>query len=387
MNHGWREFRRCLRQDRERLRQFLASAGASRPSVLTLHPSFVCVLLFRIARFLLLRGHPAAARLPHLANLFLTGADLSPQARIGPGLLVIHPAGVTIDGTAGGNLTVDGFGVLMPNHARPEAGGPLAGDGVFVARHGQVIGPLRIGSRVFIPPGHTVAADAADDAVLAFPGKRLLRAKAAALPETDRAGCGCRPPQPCTRHRRFAALREDFAQDIRHYIRHASDYNRGGEGFLKKLSALFTPQVSCIFLYRLAHWLHCNGWPRLAELSARLNTVLHKVTISPASCIGGGLYIPHPVGVAFYGRAGQEVILYAGSACIPDFRQEGCLTRTPALGDGVTIGATAVIWGGVRIGNGCRIGPAAVVTTDVPPGARVLGAGMLGGEKQTAPGR
>lgn len=43
------------------------------------------------------------------------------------------------------------------------------------------------------------------------------------------------------------------------------------------------------------------------------------------------------------------------------------------VGDGASIGSSAVIMCGVTIGAGARIGAGAVVTKDVPPGATVAG--------------
>lgn len=44
----------------------------------------------------------------------------------------------------------------------------------------------------------------------------------------------------------------------------------------------------------------------------------------------------------------------------------------PKIGKGVHIGVGATIIGAVRIGDGAKVGPHAVVTTDVPAGASVL---------------
>jgi serine O-acetyltransferase len=45
----------------------------------------------------------------------------------------------------------------------------------------------------------------------------------------------------------------------------------------------------------------------------------------------------------------------------------------PSLGDRVYVGANASIIGGVRVGDGAKIGAGAVVVNDVPPGATVVG--------------
>ena len=45
----------------------------------------------------------------------------------------------------------------------------------------------------------------------------------------------------------------------------------------------------------------------------------------------------------------------------------------PTLEDRVELGAYAQVLGGVRLGEGCRIGAMAVVLSDVPPGATAVG--------------
>lgn len=45
----------------------------------------------------------------------------------------------------------------------------------------------------------------------------------------------------------------------------------------------------------------------------------------------------------------------------------------PVIGDNVDFGAYAQVFGGVRIGNGCRIGAMAVVLRDVPDGCTAVG--------------
>jgi len=45
----------------------------------------------------------------------------------------------------------------------------------------------------------------------------------------------------------------------------------------------------------------------------------------------------------------------------------------PVLGDRVTVGVGAVVVGGVKIGDGTKIAPNALVMTDVPPGAKAFG--------------
>lgn len=67
-------------------------------------------------------------------------------------------------------------------------------------------------------------------------------------------------------------------------------------------------------------------------------------------------------------RADCEAIAPSG-----DRRRPPVTSRPVVLEDDVHVGVGAVILKGVRVGAGARIGPAAVVTSDVPPGAVVVG--------------
>ena len=58
-----------------------------------------------------------------------------------------------------------------------------------------------------------------------------------------------------------------------------------------------------------------------------------------------------------------------GNKTLPDGKPSGC----PVLGDGVDVGANAVILGPIQIGGGAVIGAGSVVVKDVPAGAVVAG--------------
>lgn len=87
--------------------------------------------------------------------------------------------------------------------------------------------------------------------------------------------------------------------------------------------------------------------------------------------IGGGLQLPHPIGVVIFPGAvigpncliSQQVTIGVG----------GSKPGAPVIGGHVDIGAGAKILGGVKIGNHARIGANAVVLEDVPSGATAVG--------------
>lgn len=123
------------------------------------------------------------------------------------------------------------------------------------------------------------------------------------------------------------------------------------------------------FLYRLSHALWQKRVPLLPGMLFRLNITLHGFDVPPATAIGPGLYVPHPVGTVISAeRIGAQVTLI--SAITIGMRGEG---EFPIVEDGVFVGAGARILGKVTVGAGARIGANAVVLQDVPAGATAVG--------------
>ncbi len=116
-------------------------------------------------------------------------------------------------------------------------------------------------------------------------------------------------------------------------------------------------------------------------LVARLNFLVHKAAISPVSDIGGGLYVPHPVGIVLDADAGSNLVLFANA--IVSFGGEGpdraATPIRPRLGDDVVVGAYAIVVGDVTVGSGARLGAGAVVDADVANGAVVMRAAWRSG--------
>lgn len=161
----WRETLRRLRVDHQRLEECCRERQISL-RLLRLSPSFVCVALYRLSRYLYRRRAGLAARFVWQINLSITGADMSPISEIGEGLLVVHPVAVTVVGSAGRNFTVEGLGGMGGGLDMADIGAgpglPVLGDNVRMARGAMVLGPVRIGTDVIIGPGCTVVRDLPD---------------------------------------------------------------------------------------------------------------------------------------------------------------------------------------------------------------------------------
>ena len=129
------------------------------------------------------------------------------------------------------------------------------------------------------------------------------------------------------------------------------------------------PALRSIGLFRLSTLCARHHIPLLPGILRRLNVTLHGLDIPPGVTIGGGLFIPHPVGTVVMAKSiGRNVTLVSNVTI--GMRGE----RTfPVIGDNVYIGAGARVLGPITIGDDVSIGANAVVLTDVPSGATAVG--------------
>ena len=177
----WSATRERLRADRARLAALLAATRPDVPRCLLLHPSYLCVMLYRVAHHCYQRGHRRCARVLWQFNLLVTGADIAPPADLGPGLVVLYPPGTSIMGNAGRNLTVMACAGLGAETGRRQdiGAGPgicIVGDDVVLEPHSGVLGPVRVGHRVRVGAGVGVTRDVPDDTRVEGPAPRFIAA-------------------------------------------------------------------------------------------------------------------------------------------------------------------------------------------------------------------
>lgn len=88
------------------------------------------------------------------------------------------------------------------------------------------------------------------------------------------------------------------------------------------------------------------------------------------------IYMPHPYGIVMHPQAAiGERVTVMQQVAIGD--KDGGENVAPVIGNDVYIGAGARVLGDVRIGDGVTIGANAVVTRDIPPGVTVVGANRI----------
>lgn len=147
---GTRDLLRLLKSDLNAQRH---RAGRAAPFV---YPQIAATAGYRVARWLRLRGHPRAAAAAAAVVQLLTGADISPEAAIGPGFCIVHTGAVVIGPrvVVGRGLTVFGgvtLGALLfeSRGGRP-SGFPCIGDDVVIYAKASVLGPITIGDRAVV---------------------------------------------------------------------------------------------------------------------------------------------------------------------------------------------------------------------------------------------
>ena len=126
-------------------------------------------------------------------------------------------------------------------------------------------------------------------------------------------------------------------------------------------------------LYRVAHAFYRAHVPFLPSLITTIVKLVNGIEIHPAAKIGPGFFIDHGVGVVIgeTSEVGADCLLYQGATLGGTGKEKG--KRHPTLGDGVVVGAGAKVLGAITIGSCAKIGANAVVLSDVPSHASVVG--------------
>ncbi|MEZ5312563.1 MAG: serine O-acetyltransferase [Thermoanaerobaculia bacterium] len=146
---------------------------------------YQAVVLHRMAHWFRARGIPVLGPMLARFNHHLTGVDIAPAARIGPGLRIAHGTGLVI-----GNAVEIGRDCLLMHgvtlgaptlHRIGEM--PKLGDRVTVGAQASVIGPVCVGDDAFIGAHALVTTDvAAGSKVLARIELEVVPARKAVPP-------------------------------------------------------------------------------------------------------------------------------------------------------------------------------------------------------------
>lgn len=365
------ETRKRLRQDRRRIRLLQRRQFGYFPIFWWLHPSFLAVLFYRLSHYCWRRRWPKLGRLLMQINTFVTCVDIHPASDIQGGILIPSPAGVSIAGRIGENVALmplSGTGdSLSGEDIGAGKGLPILEDNIVVNSITGIQGAIRIGSNVCIMPGAKATSSSIPSDSVVEPAVRPERGASKVRGGHEEAGCGANCE--CGE---FGYCLDALSGDVDRYLEKLFEYNHGRRNLVKVISALLTNQLIAIALYRLSHFLYVRGWRGISFACCWLNVLINKVTIHPGSCIGRRLFMPHPVGVVFSGRAGSDLTLYAHVVCGP---YGGALvtplSQAPILGNRVTVTGQAGIIGAVSVADGTVVTQKTQLEEDVTCGAVV----------------
>ena len=149
-------------------------AARSVTEVLLCYPGVHALAFHRLGNGLWRRGWLSTARFVSHLSRFLTGIEIHPAARLGPGLFIDHGMGIVIGETAeiGRNVSLLQGVTLGGTSTRREKRHPTLGDNVTVGSGAKIIGAITIGENSRVGAGSVVVRDVPPNAVVVgVPGR------------------------------------------------------------------------------------------------------------------------------------------------------------------------------------------------------------------------
>lgn len=131
--------------------------------------------------------------------------------------------------------------------------------------------------------------------------------------------------------------------------------------------------ISTIRLYNLSKCLFDRKLYYLSNKVDTFNKLINKCVIHGETKISSGFNLGYGgIGVVIHKNA------IIGSNCtvsqnVTIGRKRGTNEGVPLLGDNVYVGANSVVFGNIKIGHNCIIGPCTLVNKSIPPNTIVAG--------------
>ena len=145
-------------------------------------------------------------------------------------------------------------------------------------------------------------------------------------------------------------------------------------GFKRKLKLILNrPVLMKLIIFRYAQASVFNKWFPLFGIPIRLlnfmTSIILGIQIPISTRIGGGLYLCHWGSIVVSKKAviGENVVLFHD---VTIGHEKG---KCPVIGNNVFIAPGAKIFGGITIGDNCRIGANAVVNKSFPANCTIAG--------------
>ena len=167
-------------------------------------------------------------------------------------------------------------------------------------------------------------------------------------------------------------------------------YRPGERGAVRvMLRCLTLPGMIASVILRAQQVMYRRGNRRAADILRTVGNVVIGADFGPGMQVGRGLMLMHPSGVTMGISLviGDNVTLAGGVTCAARYYDENDGEQEfPTICDNATIGAHAVLVGGVRIGRNAVVGANSTVLKDVPDNAVVHGnpARQVGTRESTA---
>jgi len=165
--------RRDIRAVRER-----DPAARSTLEVLLCYPGVHALAFHRLAHAMWRHGWTIPARFLSHVSRFVTGIEIHPAAKLGPGLFIDHGMGVVIGETAevGENVTLLQGVTLGGTSLKREKRHPTLGNNVVVGAGAKIIGAFKIGDGSRIGAGSVVVREVpTNSVVVGVPGRVTYR--------------------------------------------------------------------------------------------------------------------------------------------------------------------------------------------------------------------
>lgn len=324
-------------------------------------PCMICAALFRIAHWLHGRGLCAAAGVLALLNRRLTGAQIHPASRIGPGLFVPHPAAVTLCCRAGANLRALPLAAAVPDILPGWRGAlppdtPTLGDGVTLGAFALVLGGVHVGHGALVGVHAVVTASLRPATVAVVPRHWNIHAAEMGVSMSLSLPADAAPAEP--------GLRSLIAAD-----------RAALEAYLGRRVGWWHPGRMALRLQRVGHAALRRGWRWPARIVWATNLMLTRADLENAAVFGPGCVMPAPRGVIIYGDLGPGCVVGArvgvGGLLRGLPKAPGLRGPRPDVGAGCVLEADSMVLGTIDIGPRCWIGSGCMVMTDLPAGAAV----------------
>ena len=149
-------------------------AAKSRLEAALCYPGLHAIWLHRIAHSLYTKGWVVLPRMINTFSRFLTGIDIHPGAKLGPGLFIDHGMGLVIGETAelGSNVTLYQGVTLGGTGKETGKRHPTIGDNVVVSSGAKILGSFTVGANSKIGSGSVVLHEVPPNSVVVgIPGR------------------------------------------------------------------------------------------------------------------------------------------------------------------------------------------------------------------------